>query len=421
MSLWPFLQVQRGEGFMTKVDLSQINFFSGEFKKKARPLYAELRKNHPVVPITMPTGHTAWVVTRYRDCVSVLKDRRFFKNPANIPALKSSYQDVYQDEVIGSLYTTMLNQDPPDHTRLRGIAHQAFTPKRIAKLESDIQNITKGLLDKLEEAKKFDLIEEFAFPLPIIVICDLLGIPKEDRDLFRKWSRGFIENQNDPEKLPLLRQAIVEIYDYLKVLFDDRRKNPKDDLVTALLQAEEDGEKLSETELYSTVYLLMAAGHETTVNLIANGVVALIENPDQFDQLKANLDLVPQAVEELLRYAGPVEISTDRFVGEDVEMHGQQLKTGDMVIAVLASANRDEQQFENPDQLDFTRKPNPHIAFGSGIHFCLGAPLARLEGKIAFTQLIQRMPNLQLTVKPEELELDNSLLMRAYKALPIRI
>lgn len=226
------------------IDFSQINFFSGDFKKNAASIYAELRRNHPLVPITMPTGHTAWVFTRYKDCVNILKDNRIFKNPGNIPELKKSYQDVIQDEVISTIYTSMISEDPPEHTRLRGIAHKAFTPRRIANLESDIQKISEELLDNIEGKTEFDLTEEYAFPLPIIVICKLLGVPDEDRELFREWSKGFVENQNDPSKMGEMRKSIETAIAYMKDLFAERRKNPKDDLVTALLQAEENGEKL---------------------------------------------------------------------------------------------------------------------------------------------------------------------------------
>lgn len=400
---------------------SQINFFSGEFKKNAAPLYAELRENQPVVPITMPTGHTAWVFTRYKDVVNVLKDTRIFKNPGNIPELKQSYQDVIQDEVINTIYTSMISEDPPEHTRLRGIAHKAFTPRRIANLESDIQKISKELLDKLDGQTEFDLIEEYAFPLPIIVICKLLGVPDEDRGLFREWARGFVENQNDPSKLPQMRKSIELAIDYMKDLFADRRKNPKDDLVTALLQAEEEGEKLTENELYATVYLLIIAGHETTVNLIANGMVALLDHPDQWNKLKQNPELLPTAIEEILRFCGPGEITTDRWVGANFEMYGQQLKIGDMAIPVLQSANHDERQFEDPEQFDITRKPNNHVAFGSGIHYCLGAPLARLEARVAFSHFMDRFPQIELAVDSKDLDYVDSLLIHGYKEVPVRL
>lgn len=406
---------------MAKIDPSQINFFSGEFKKNALPVYAELRKNNPLVPIKMPTGHTAWVFTRYDDCVNVLKDNRIFKNPANIPELKSTYEDVVQDEVISAIYTSMISEDPPEHTRLRSIAHKAFTPRRIASLEDDIQRISKELLDQAKEKKEFDLIQEYSFPLPIIVICKLLGVPDEDRDLFREWSKGFSENQNDPSKMAEMRKSIELAIEYMKDLFAERRKNPKDDLITALLQAEENGQKLSENELYSTVYLLIIAGHETTVNLIANGTVALLSHPDQWNQLKQNPDLLPTAIEEMLRFSGPAEITTDRWVGANFEMYGQQLKIGDMAIPVIRSANFDEQKFENPERFDITRNPNPHIAFGSGIHYCLGAPLARLESKVAFSHLIEYFPHMELAVDPSELENVDNLLFHAYKQVPVRV
>lgn len=405
---------------MFNSDQPQINFYSGEFKKQAYSIYEKLRNEHPIYPITMPTGHTAWVFTRYEDCVNILKDKRLFKNPASIPSNQLTPQNMVQDDIISIMYHSMFTSDPPDHTRLREIAHKAFTPKIITELKDCIQEIADELLNQVKEKGEMELIEDFAFPLPIIVICDLLGIPKEDRNLFRKWSNTILENQNDPSKFPIIRKSFVEFLDYMKIIFNDRKKNPQNDLVTALVQAEENGEKLSENELYATVYVLIVAGHETVVNLIGNGTLALLENPDQLIKLKEQPKLIQPAVEELLRYSSPLEVSTDRWIGEEIKIYGHQLKPGDMAIAVLASANRDERKFKQPKKLDITRDPNKHIAFGNGIHYCLGAPLARLEGKIAFSSLLHHMPNLELKVDPSTLHYQDTFLVRGLKELPLQ-
>jgi cytochrome P450 len=265
-----------------------------------------------------------------------------------------------------------------------------------------------------------DLIDDYAFPLPITVIAELLGVPAEDRDSFREWSDAAVSGNTTQEHLDKVLIPHMQAFtDYLHALFEEKRKNPKDDLVSALLRAEEAGDKLSEDELLGMVFLLLVAGHETTVNLIGNGVLALLQHPDQLQKLKDDPSLIKPAVEELLRYDGPVETSTERFAREDVRIGETVIPRGEMVLVVLAAADHDPERFADPDELDITRVDNRHLAFGKGIHHCLGAPLARMEGQIAISTLLARMPDLRLKGSPESLSWRPGLTLRGLRGLPL--
>ncbi|WP_276207683.1 cytochrome P450 family protein [Paludifilum halophilum] len=396
--------------------IQTLDFFSSEFKAEAYPVYAELRAKDPVYRITMPDGQTGWVITRYQDAVSALKDNRLVKNPRGLISSEDMVLSTMERDFITR---HMLSSDPPDHTRLRSLVHKAFTPRMIEGLRQRIEQIVHGLLDEAEQRKRMDLIDDFAFPLPIIVICEMLGIPVQDRDRFREWSNAVIRATNHPERMQEAVPSIRAFIDYLRDLFDKRRGRPGDDLISALLHVESEGEQLTENELYSTVFLLIVAGHETTVNLIGNGVLALLEHPDQMDKLKNDPGLIRSTIEEMLRFYSPVEVATNRWAAEEVELHGKRIPKGDMVLVVLASANRDENRFDEPDRFDITRGANRHIAFGMGIHYCLGAPLARLEGEIAVNTLLQRMPDLRFGVDPKTLKWRPSYLMRGLIHLPV--
>lgn len=398
----------------------QFNFdlFAPDYKNFAYSLYEELRENAPVYRIRMPNGLDGWIITRYEDAVNVLKDPRFLKRGRTVLG-EERFSQIISAPEIELLLHHMLAMDPPDHTRLRGLVSKAFTPSMVNGLADRIQTIADELLDRVLEAGRMDLIHDYAFPLPIIVISDMLGIPLDDRMKFRDWSNAIVDASNHPEKL---RQAVPQIKEfaaYLSDLIEKRRRYPAEDLISGLVHAEAEGEKLTEKELYSMIFLLIVAGHETTVNLIGNGVLALFENPEQLELLKNHPEWMPSAVEEFLRYYSPVEFATNRFAGEEVTMHGQTIKRGDMVLVALASANRDPRQFADPNRLDITRKHNPHIGFGYGIHYCLGAPLARLEAKIAISTLIKRIPSLALDVPRKQLEWRSSFLMRGLKTFPV--
>ena len=289
----------------------------------------------------------------------------------------------------------------------------------IAQLDGRIQRIADDLISDIERKGTLNLVDDYSFPLPIIVISEMLGIPKEDQAKFRIWSHAVIASPETPEEIKETEKQLSEFITYLQYLVDIKRKEPKEDLVSALILAESEGHKLSARELYSMIMLLIVAGHETTVNLITNTVLALLENPNQLQLLKDNPKLIDSAIEEGLRYYSPVEVTTARWATEPFQIHHQTIQKGDMVIIALASANRDETVFENPEIFDITRENNRHIAFGHGSHFCLGAPLARLEAKIAITTLFNRMPELQIKGNREEIKWQGNYLMRSLEELPL--
>jgi cytochrome P450 len=316
----------------------------------------------------------------------------------------------------------MLAVDPPDHTRLRRLVSSAFTARRIEALRPRIEQIATELLDAVEGRPEVDLIDAFAFPLPIQVICELLGVPAEDRDDFREWSNAVVAGSQAGPKLAPAIQAMVE---YIRALLDERRRSPGDDLLSGLIQVRDAQDRLTEEELSSMVFLLLVAGHETTVNLIGNGTYLLLRDRADgggtaWEELRADRSLLPSAIEEFLRYEGPVETATFRIATEDVELGGVTIPAGDPVVVSLLSANRDADQFPDADLLRLDRVQSPsHLAFGHGIHYCLGAPLARLEAQIAFTALLDRHPGLRLAVPAEELRWRPGLLLRGLEELPV--
>jgi cytochrome P450 len=311
----------------------------------------------------------------------------------------------------------MLNADPPDHDRLRKLVTKAFTARRVAEMRPRIEEITTSLLDKIVPGSEVDLLDAFAFPLPITVICELLGIPDDDRDDFRQWSNTLVGNAQ-PEELQHASTAMAE---YLIKMIEYKRANPGDDMLSALVDASEDGDRLDPQELIAMVFLLLVAGHETTVNLIGNGMLNLLRHPGQLAALRADRSLLSGAIEEFLRFEGPVITSTFRFTTEPVEVDGVTIPEDEVVLLGLGSANRDEGRFAHADQFDITRDPGGHLAFGHGIHYCLGAPLARLEAEIAFTGLLDRFEQIELTVPSDELRYRVSTLMHGLMTLPVRL
>jgi cytochrome P450 len=312
----------------------------------------------------------------------------------------------------------MLFVDPPDHTRLRRLVAKEFTPRAIAGLEQRIRAIATGLLDGLAGRDRVDLIADFAHPLPVTVISEMLGVPIEDRARFRRWVDVVLRGPIGSDEQTL---AGMEFIAYLNDAIELRRTAPRDDLLTALIDAEEEGDRLDHTELLAMVFLLLVAGHETTVNLIGNGTLALLRNPGELARLRAEPSLMPTAVEELLRYEGPVGVATSRWAFEDIEYGGATIPRGEIVIPVLLAANRDPAVFADADHLDLGRDPNRHIAFGTGIHLCLGAPPARLEGAIAFSALLDRFEEMELAVPVGELEWNDDFFLRGIRSLPLGV
>jgi pimeloyl-[acyl-carrier protein] synthase len=376
------------------------------------PTYDRLRAEDPVHH--SPLGF--WVLTRYDDVVSVLRDPRFAKE-----AIASFVAARFGVPTPG-MGLSMLDRDPPDHTRLRGLVSKAFTPRVVERLRPHIQQIVDGLVDRAAGAGSMDLIEEFAYPLPVIVICEMLGVPVADHERFKGWgldiARGLDSVMLPPDSEVHRRSMAARhaLSDYFRALIAERRAAPRDDMLSGLIAAEEAGDTLSEDELLATCILLLVAGHETTVNLIGNGTLALLRHPGQLRRLRENPELIGTAVEELLRYDGPVQ-RTARIPSADVTIAGHKIDKGEMVMPFIGAADRDPVQFPDPNRLDITRADNRHIAFGWGIHFCLGAPLARVEGQIAISTLVRRFPNLALAT--DEPEYRQSLTLRGLKTLPV--
>jgi len=382
-----------------------------KFKANPYPFYARLRADAPVCR-TKFLGEPTWLVTRYDDVLRLLKDDRFVKD---LPE-----KTRWLHFLAGAITRNMLNTDAPDHTRLRTLVHKAFTPNLIERLRERIQSICEELLNELEANGRMDLMSGYALPLPLTIIAELLGIPAEERKRFHTRSRSSLSSSTIMEVLRAVPDQRLLIRQMRK-LIARRRVDPCEDLITALVQAEEAGDKLSEKELVATIFLLLIAGYETTVNLIGSGALALLQHPRERERFERDPALTGSAVEELLRYTSPLDMASQRFASEDLTIAAVRISRGDLVIAVLGSANYDESQFLNPETLDIAREPNKHLALGQGVHFCLGAPLARLEGQIAMTTLFRRFPNLRLAVSPESLRWRKSLIIRGLEQLPVAI
>ncbi|HEY3992358.1 MAG TPA: cytochrome P450 [Ktedonobacteraceae bacterium] len=399
--------------------LPEIDLMSPAAKANPYPTFSLVRSDDPIHAMKMENGHTTWFITRYEDALAILKDQRFIKDFRRL--LTPEQREQAQGNLFTMMNTHMLSFDPPDHTRLRALVNISFTPRLVEQWRERVQAIANELIDTIEQQgeREFDLIDEFAFPLPIIVITEMLGVPTEDRASFREWSNALLDGAGDPESFQKVREKMGEFTLYVRNLIATKRQQPGDDLIGRLLVAEADGDKLNETELLAMIFLLLVAGHETTVNLIGNSTLALLQNPTQKQLLVEKPSLMKNAVEEFLRFHSPVAVGTGRWVGEDLEFGGKQMRRGDSVVVSLAAANHDPAEFAQPDDLDITRQENRHLAFGMGIHYCLGAPLARMEGQIAIGTLLRRLPNLRLAVPAEELVWRPSMLLLGVSKLPV--
>jgi len=393
-----------------------FNPLAPEFIRNPYPYYERLRTTDPV----HVTEHGMYLTSRHADVSLVMRDKRFGKDYVN--RMQRRYgPDIMKEPVFRNFALTMLQQDPPDHTRLRGLVAKAFTARRVEDMRPRIQQIVDENLDHIIPQGKMDLIEDFAFRLPVTVICDMLGIPPEHRQMFYTGAR---DSRRIVEPVPMTpeeikegnaRQAMAKMY--FEQLFELRRKDPGDDLTTQLLHAEEDDSKLSNEELYANIILLFGAGHETTVNLIGNGLLALFRNPDQLALLKAKPELITNAIEEFLRYDSSVQM-TGRTTLEDVELGGRHIPKGEGVLCLLGSANHDPAVYpDHPERLDIVRPNVRPLSFGGGIHHCLGAQLARIEAEVAISALLRRIPNLRLD-DAENAEWRQSFVLRGLKRLP---
>ncbi len=382
------------------------------------PVLARLRAAAPVWKA--PFGR--WFVTGYDDCALMLRDRRFGKDYSDPEALTRRFgPTAMQEPAIVELSHMMLMRDPPDHTRLRGLVTKAFTARRIEALRDRIRTLTDRLIDAALPNGGMDAIRDLAFPLPVLVICELLGVPEADRHHFVTGSSngGALLNPTPPTRTELdaANAGIEQTGAYFEALFEQRRREPQDDLITQLVQAEEEGDRLTTMELRANVNLLFAAGHETTVNLIGNGLWTLLRHPEQWRMLRDDPTLIPNAIEEILRFECPVQ-AVARTIAEPVELHGVKLDRQEIVVALIGAGNRDPAIFEAPGQFDITRKDLRTLSFGGGIHFCLGAQLARIEAAVVFETLVRRLPDLHLT-EPDHPQWRPSFTLRGLTTLPV--
>jgi cytochrome P450 len=412
------------------VNLSAPGFFADPY-----PTLARLRREAPVCRVKGVSFHTntGWLVSRYEDVASVLKDPRLVNDRRNLTGGESTDRlhqpralqllQKLQPRMLLVLQNTMLVLDDPAHARARGLAQKAFTPRMIEELAPKIQSIADSLLDEATKKPMIDLIEDFALPLPLIVISEMLGIPEAERFKFRKLVTHLLDSS--PSNISRIAVSLFgnwQLIRYLDRLVELRRREPDGGLISAMLAAEEAGDRLTGDDVTGVVFILLVAGHETTMNLIGSGMLALLDNPDQLAALHKTPALAKSAVEELLRFTNPIMHGVTRFAREDLEIGGVTIPKHSFIIAMLSSANRDETVFSEADKLILARDPNRHVAFGVGIHYCLGAPLARLEGAIALNALVQRFPNLKLAIGREKVKWrSGGTLLRGLTALPVRL
>ena len=379
------------------------------------PLYHRLRTEDPVH--WDPFLHV-WVVTRYRDVVQVLRDFSADRTPTPEQLTAMGLDSL--NPIASVMVKQMLFMDAPAHTRIRSLAAYAFTPARVQVLREHIREITDRLLEPLLDAGRTDVIADLAEPLPCIVTAEMLGVPVEDHRQLKLWSQDFAEMlgnfQHNPDRAPRILRTVEEMTAYFRSAMRDRRALAREGLVSALMNAEVDGDRLTEEEVIANCIVTMVGGQETTTNLIGNGVLSLLRNPAELERLRRDRSLIPSAVEELLRYESPSQ-HTGRLAPADLELGGRRIRKRQAVIAVMGAANRDPERFPDPDRLDLTRQDNRHVAFGWAAHFCFGAPLARLEGQIAFDAMLSRMPDLAL--EPGPLVWRTNLGLRGLKALPV--
>lgn len=410
------------------MSISPDRLHSPEFLADPYSIYGELRRDAPVfrvedppegTPGTVYSTGTSWWITRYDDAKAVLKDYKRFVHDFRLAMTPEELEALPPTPpLMAALSANLTGLEPPEHTQLRGLVSQAFARKKVEQMGRLVQGLADDLLAEVETRGEMDLMEDFAYPLPIRVISGMLGVPFEDAPLLRKWAE--IKPPSNAAEAEEVMAGLREAKAYVDRQLELRHENPSDDLITGLMEAEIEGERLEEIQLFSMIMMIIVAGFETTVNLIGNGMLALFDNPNQLAKLRARPELAENAVEEMLRFDTPLEHSLTRWVSENTEFRGQQLKRGDRVVVIHASANRDPEKFEDPDRFDIEREELQHISFGYGIHFCLGAPLARVEGPIAFRTLLERLPELELATSRSKVRYRDNLPFRGLQSLPVR-
>ena len=398
-------------------DLSEPIMFSNPF-----PHYAGLRRTAPVSRVKHDQGRRmqGYMLTRYDDVMALYTDPRFSSDPRKG---KGGKYLKYLPGMLQLLNDSMVFKDDPDHKRLRGLVNKAFTPKRVQQLSDEIGRITDDLVDRLAEKGTVDLVEDLAVPLPLAVISEMLGVGEEDRAQFHAWIKQFTDSTSAGSALTMIRALPTarKMMQMLERLARDRRTNPDDGLITALVQANDDGDQLSDREVVGMIFLLLLAGHDTTANLIGSSILTLLDHPDQLERLRADPNLIEPAVEELLRFTSPVPCGVIRTVQDDVELSGTVIPKGSPVIGMIISANRDEDVFDRPEELDLGRSPNRHITFAFGGHYCLGNQLARIEGRLALSGMVRRFGDIRLAVPRDQLTWKPTQSLRGLRALPLHL
>lgn len=406
---------ERSTKGMSQITSAQdLDLAAPVFKANPYPAFARLRLTTPVSVLNEKQGQQTWLITRYQEAEWVLRDERFVKHQPN--ALPEG-QRTPPPSAADLMSMGLVDFDPPDHTRLRALVSHFFTPRAIEQWQERVQQITDELIDAVVDRGNMDVIEELAFPLPLNVISEMLGIPAADRPALHRWTRHLADAFDHPGTIKQADEPLQAFYTYLPALIEQKRRQPANDLISELACA--DSQQVSERELLAMVFLLITAGHDTTDNLIGNGLYALLTHPEQLALLKGEPERMKMAVEEFLRYYSPFMLATRRWARTDVTVCGKLIRQGDQVAIALAAANRDECFFANPDQFDITRQDNHHLAFGKGIHYCIGAPLARLEGRIALNTLLRRLPRLRLQGDPTDLVWRPGSLIIGLHRLPV--
>ncbi|MEO1290704.1 MAG: cytochrome P450 [Chloroflexota bacterium] len=403
---------------LTDVEIKhKINIGNQHFIDNKQAYYRYLLEEAPVYQGKVSVL-PAYLVSRYDDCLLVLKDSRFVRNRATATG-GGGRLPFPMPKSVQLMAQSMIIEDDPEHRRLRNLVHKAFTPRSIVAIEKRVEQLTHELLDKAEAQGTVDLMDAYALPIPVTVIREMVGVPEDWMPRFRDSMQVLTKGLSGWSLFRTLFFDLRQSVSFMRELIAYKKTNPADDILTGLIQAEEAGETLTEDELVSLVFLLIVAGYETTVHLITNSVLTLLQHPQELDKLCQNMDLMPSAVEEILRYAGPINSTKPQYATEDIELHGVTIPQGKTVFPLLGAANRDPRQFENPHVFDIERTPNKHLGFGQGIHYCLGAPLARMETKIALTTLLNRNPNLKLAVDANQLKVTKIPGWHRYESLPV--
>ncbi|MFE4456068.1 cytochrome P450 [Nocardia tengchongensis] len=403
--------------------IESFDVTSPAFKRAPYEILAELRKNSPIAKISLPGDQSGWLVTRYDDVEALFRDSRITNNPA----------DVYPTEVIAAvfphgefsdalLHSMIFASNPADHARLRKLVSVSFTPRFIETWRPRVQQIVNALIDQLPAHGEFDFVREVAFPLPMQVISEMLGVPAADLDKFRTWSNLYVDSMGNPVAALQIKDEMQSFMEYLLDLVEAKASQPEQDLLSDLIRVELEGDRLSRQELIGMAQLLILAGNETTSTLLSSAMLTFFQHPDQATIVKNDPSLFKQAIEEIIRYRSPLMNANDRWVVEDFEYHGQQLKKGDQIYLCVNSANRDEQRFTDAATFDITREDNQrHLGFGKGMHFCLGAPLARLQAMVGLSTVFERLPGLELAVAMEQLTWRPGITSNTLDALPVRL